>query len=246
MNEINIESAVYSVDMDGNNSGIQATIDGIQMSIPLDPANRHYQEFLDWVIENGVADIDGGKEVVQQDYATLRASEYPDMATQLDMQYWDGINGTTVWHDTIQAIKAKYPKTMTKQTVAKPVPNWVQEEADKKLFARQLAAYKQAVARLEHYVVADGRPEVKEMQPTGETIFNEETGEMEDVMAEVVVKTAIEPLEPTIERTVYGDDPEAEPTVETIENPLITQDNLERAEAQAVVDATPQAVKEAV
>ena len=83
------------------------------------------------------------------------------------------------------------------------------------------------------------------MQPTGEVVFNEETGEMEPVMAEVVVQTAIEPVEPTVERTVYGDDPEAEPTVETIENPLITQDNGERAEAQSVVDATLQAVKDA-
>ena len=48
MNEqtMNIESAVYSVDMDGNNSSIQATIDGIQMSVPLDKANRHYAEIL--------------------------------------------------------------------------------------------------------------------------------------------------------------------------------------------------------
>jgi hypothetical protein len=33
--------------------------------------------------------------------------------------------------------------------------------------------------------------------------------------------------------------------VETIENPLITQDKAERAAAQAVVDATPDEVKEA-
>jgi len=112
-------------------------------------------------------------------------------------------------------------------------------------FNAQLAAYKQAVTRLSQYVVADGRPELTEMQPTGEVVFNEETGEMEPVMAEVVVQTAIEPVEPTVERTVYGDDPEAEPTVETIENPLITQDNLERSEAQVVVNATPQAVKDA-
>lgn len=47
MNEMNIESAVYSVDeFEGNNAGIQATIDGIQMSVPLDPANRHYAEIL--------------------------------------------------------------------------------------------------------------------------------------------------------------------------------------------------------
>jgi len=37
----------------------------------------------------------------------------------------------------------------------------------------------------------------------------------------------------------------AEPTEGTIENPLITTDNSERAAAQAVVDATPQAVVDA-
>jgi hypothetical protein len=46
MNEMNIESAVYSIDFKGNNSSIQATIDGIQMSVPLDPANRHYAEIM--------------------------------------------------------------------------------------------------------------------------------------------------------------------------------------------------------
>ena len=213
------------------------------MSIPLDPANRHYQQFLQDVID-GAEVI--GEDVVEPSYAELRAAEYPDMATQLDMQYWDNINGTTTWQDTIDAIKAKYPKTITGGTTVADVPAWVQEEADAKLFAQQLSAYKQAVARLEQYVLADGREEVREMQPTGEQVFNEETGEMEAVMAEVVTVTAIEPLEPTVERTVYSDDPEAEPTVETIENPLITQDNLERAEAQAVVDDTPQAVKEAM
>ena len=213
------------------------------MSIPLDPANRHYQQFLQDVID-GAEVI--GEDVVEPSYAELRAAEYPDMATQLDMQYWDNINGTTTWQDTIDAIKAKYPKTITGGTTVADVPAWVQEEADAKLFAQQLSAYKQAVARLEQYVLAEGRPEIREMQPTGEQVFNEETGEMEAVMAEVVTVTAIEPLEPTVERTVYSDDMEAEPTVETIENPLITQDNLERAEAQAVVDDTPQEVKDAL
>ena len=46
MNEMNIESAVYFLDLEGNNIGINATIDGITMSVPLDPANRHYAEIL--------------------------------------------------------------------------------------------------------------------------------------------------------------------------------------------------------
>ena len=44
------------------------------------------------------------------EYQRLRAAEYPSMQDQLDMQYWDKINGTTNWDDAIAAIKAKYPK----------------------------------------------------------------------------------------------------------------------------------------
>jgi len=46
MNEMNITSAQYAVAFEGNNSSIQATIDGIQMFVPLDPANRHYAEIM--------------------------------------------------------------------------------------------------------------------------------------------------------------------------------------------------------
>lgn len=45
-NSMNITSAQYQADMDGNNSSVQATIDGQEMSVPLDPANRHYAEIL--------------------------------------------------------------------------------------------------------------------------------------------------------------------------------------------------------
>ena len=47
MEQINITSAKYSVDdLTGDNTSIAATIDGITMSVPLDPANRHYAEIL--------------------------------------------------------------------------------------------------------------------------------------------------------------------------------------------------------
>ena len=45
MNEMNITSAQYIAD-EGNNSSITAVIDGVTMSVPLDPANRHYAEIL--------------------------------------------------------------------------------------------------------------------------------------------------------------------------------------------------------
>lgn len=111
-------------------------------------------------------------------------------------------------------------------------------------FNHELVAYKNAVARLEQYVLLDGQAEVREMQPTGEQVFNEETGEMEDVLAEVVVKREIEPVEEFVEVAVYSDDPEAEPTVEQQRNPVVVQDEAEREQAQAVVEGTPQAVKD--
>jgi len=45
MNQMNILNAVYQ-QRDGNISSIRATIDGIEMSVPLDPANRHYAEIM--------------------------------------------------------------------------------------------------------------------------------------------------------------------------------------------------------
>jgi beta-galactosidase GanA len=43
-------------------------------------------------------------------YINKRQSEYPSIQEQMDMQYWDAINGTTTWQDAINAVKTKYPK----------------------------------------------------------------------------------------------------------------------------------------
>jgi hypothetical protein len=154
--------------------------------IPIDPANRHYQEVLDAIIEQGADCFDGD------------------------------------------------------------IPEDLQAAADAKLFAQQLADYNTATARLAQYIVSVGRTEVTESQATGEQVWDEDTMEMVDVMTDVITVTAIEPVEATVTRLVYSeDDPMAEPTEETIENPLITTDVAERTAAQATVDATPQAVKDA-
>ena len=41
---MNITSAQYYNDIDGTQAGIRIIVDGITMSVPLDPANRHYDE----------------------------------------------------------------------------------------------------------------------------------------------------------------------------------------------------------
>ena len=43
---MNITSAQYVTQLEGLNDNILATIDGIEMSIPIDPANRHYAEIM--------------------------------------------------------------------------------------------------------------------------------------------------------------------------------------------------------
>ena len=45
-----------------------------------------------------------------QEYARSRATEYAPLGDQLDMQYWDNVNGTTIWADHVAEIKEKYPK----------------------------------------------------------------------------------------------------------------------------------------
>ena len=42
---MNITNAQYAADK-GTNVAIQATINGVEMSVPLDPANRHYAEIM--------------------------------------------------------------------------------------------------------------------------------------------------------------------------------------------------------
>jgi len=36
--------------------------------------------------------------------------QYPEIGAQLDMQYWDEVNGTTTWKDAIAKVKADNPK----------------------------------------------------------------------------------------------------------------------------------------
>jgi len=49
---MNITKATY-FKVDDTNTCIQATIDGVVMSVPLDPDNRHYAAILEWAKEDG-------------------------------------------------------------------------------------------------------------------------------------------------------------------------------------------------
>tara|TARA_Y100000593_G_scaffold32301_1_gene63655 strand:+ start:43 stop:351 length:309 start_codon:yes stop_codon:yes gene_type:complete len=43
-------------------------------------------------------------------YQRDRADSYPSIQDQLDMQYWDNVNGTTNWKDAIAKVKSDIPK----------------------------------------------------------------------------------------------------------------------------------------
>jgi hypothetical protein len=119
-------------------------------------------------------------------------------------------------------------------------PEWVEED----IATWQLDRYTKATDRLSKFIVADGIEEVTEEVVIGQE-FNDEAGDMVDVTETRIVSEAIAPVPATVEITSHTGNIEDSTTTNTIENPLITQDNAERAEAQAIVDATPSAVVDA-
>ena len=58
-------------------------------------------------------DIEEAKTLEEQNatqYQRERATSYPSIQEQLDMQYWDKVNGTTNWEDAIAKVKSDIPK----------------------------------------------------------------------------------------------------------------------------------------
>jgi len=70
------------------------------------------------VWENGTtpipkADIEAKMVELQADYDAKqyqRDRVYPSIGEQLDMQYWDSVNGTTTWKDAVAKVKSDNPK----------------------------------------------------------------------------------------------------------------------------------------
>jgi hypothetical protein len=215
------------------------------MSIPRAADNREYRQFIeDIALGNDTVE---GPDIVSESYVQLRSNEYPSMQEQLDMQYWDAVNGTTTWKDAIDAVKAEYPKTIERVVTIGEVPAWVQEEADAFLFAKQLREYTEAVTRLAQYQLADGREEVKEMHDSIEQLVDSDgmpvvnsDGTPVYTQIEVVVQSAIDPLVATVNETTFATDGTS--VTAEVPNPLIVNDDAERTAAQEVINNTNQAV----
>mgnify|MGYP001604664667 CR=1 FL=1 len=80
-----------------------------------DDINTCEIEWLEGTTPIPKADIEAKMVEVQADYDANqyqrdRATAYPTIQEQLDMQYWDNVNGTTNWEDAIAKVKADNPK----------------------------------------------------------------------------------------------------------------------------------------
>ena len=156
------------------------------ITIPIASGNSDYQQFIQDVSEQGIGIVEG-LDVVEPSYSELRATEYPSRENQFDMQYHDQVDGTTTWKDTIQAVKAKYPKTIIGGTTIGAVPDWVQEAADNWTFNKQLREYVAAtkILELDAVVASDYIPATVE-------VYNTETDSMDTVSNPVIVKDSEE------------------------------------------------------
>ena len=73
--------------------------------------NNERLEFTDADYAQAVTDLANSKWDTQQfGYIQARQEAYGDLASQLDMMYWDGVNSTTTWADHIAQVKSDNPK----------------------------------------------------------------------------------------------------------------------------------------
>ncbi len=73
--------------------------------------NNDRREFTEAEYDQAVIDK-ANSDFDQQEngYKTARQEAYGSIQDQLDMQYWDSVNGTTTWNDFISKVKTDNPK----------------------------------------------------------------------------------------------------------------------------------------
>ena len=59
---------------------------------------------------DGLAALQAAWDAEFDSYKSKRRAAFPSLAEQLDMQYWDAVNGTTTWKDAIAKVKSDNPK----------------------------------------------------------------------------------------------------------------------------------------
>ena len=87
-----------------HNTAVRCDFDGKDLKVSADMGNRHYAE----IVEQGI-EIAPYVEP-EPSWEDNRIAAYGSVGSQLDMQYWDGVNSTTVWADHIAKVKTDFPK----------------------------------------------------------------------------------------------------------------------------------------
>ena len=73
--------------------------------------NNERMEFSDADYDQAKIDLGNSKwEEQQYGYIQARQEAYGSIPDQLDMMYWDQVNGTTTWKDYIAKVKSDNPK----------------------------------------------------------------------------------------------------------------------------------------
>ena len=73
--------------------------------------NNERLEFTDDDYAQAITDLANSKWQEQEfGYIQARQEAYGSIADQLDMQYWDSVNGTSTWSDHIAQVKSDNPK----------------------------------------------------------------------------------------------------------------------------------------
>jgi len=73
--------------------------------------NNERLEFTDDDYAQAITDLANSKWQEQEfGYIQARQEAYGSIADQLDMMYWDNVNGTTTWKDHIAQVKSDNPK----------------------------------------------------------------------------------------------------------------------------------------
>jgi hypothetical protein len=102
--------AEWKTQLEADNPSLTKMVNGVSITLTTDEYNttidRWAQASFDQEVETAMI-ANGGESA---NYAQYRADAYPSIGDQLDMQYHDGVNGTTTWADAIAAVKTKYAK----------------------------------------------------------------------------------------------------------------------------------------
>ena len=99
------------------NNGV-ASVDFLKDVLLQDDSNGQGPYIKEWNV-SGVAQptdeqlnaVDAAADLEERQNAvrSTRKSAYGDLGSQLDMQYWDNVNGTTTWKDHVAAVKTANP-----------------------------------------------------------------------------------------------------------------------------------------